>query len=60
LLLHSKKETFVDDGTDDDLLEDEANRFAGDFLIPPDQAPRLTKLTTDAAFSGRSTTLRTW
>lgn len=48
LLLHSKKETFVDDGTDNDLLEDEANRFAADFLIPPAQALRLRKLTTDA------------
>ncbi len=48
LLLHSKKETFVDDGTDNDLLEDEANRFASDFLIPPDHARNLYMLTTDA------------
>lgn len=48
LLLHSKKETFVDDGTDDDMLEDEANRFAADFLIPPHHAKRLTTLATDA------------
>jgi HTH-type transcriptional regulator/antitoxin HigA len=48
LLLHSKKETFVDDGSDDDILEDEANKFARDFLIPPDQAARLATLRTDA------------
>ncbi len=43
LLLHSKKETFVDDGTDNDLLEDEANRFAADFLIPSDRAERSAR-----------------
>jgi HTH-type transcriptional regulator / antitoxin HigA len=48
LLLHSKKETFVDDGSDDDMLEDEANKFARDFLIPPDRIPELRTLTTDA------------
>ena len=48
ILLHSKKETFVDDGSDNDLLEDEANRFAADFLIPPDHVPRLQRLTTDS------------
>ncbi|MGO8870637.1 MAG: ImmA/IrrE family metallo-endopeptidase [Acidimicrobiales bacterium] len=48
LLLHSKKETFVDDGTDDDLLEDEANRFAEEFLIPSDRAKQLRTLNTDA------------
>jgi HTH-type transcriptional regulator/antitoxin HigA len=48
LLLHSKKETFVDDGTDNDLLEDEANKFAEDFLIPSDRAGRVRTLTTDA------------
>lgn len=54
ILLHSKKETFVDDGSDDDLLEDEANRFAADLLIPGDQADRLRSLTTEddvAAFA---------
>jgi HTH-type transcriptional regulator / antitoxin HigA len=48
LLLHSKKETFVDDGTDNDMLEDEANKFAREILIPPDRAERLRMLTTDA------------
>jgi HTH-type transcriptional regulator / antitoxin HigA len=31
-----------------DLLEDEANKFAADFLIPPDHASRLPTLTTEA------------
>jgi HTH-type transcriptional regulator/antitoxin HigA len=48
LLLHSKKETFVDDGTDSDLVEAEANRFAADFLIPPDSARLLRTFMTDA------------
>ena len=30
-------------------LEDEANRFAADFLIPADRATQLATLTTDAA-----------
>jgi HTH-type transcriptional regulator / antitoxin HigA len=47
VLLHSKKETFVDDGTDNDMLEDEANGFAADFLIPPDSTSRLTRLASD-------------
>lgn len=55
LLLHSKKETFVNDDSDDDLLEDEANRYAGDLLIPTDSADRLLTLSEDAdvaAFAG--------
>ena len=48
LLLHSKKETFVDDDSDNDILEDEANRFARDILIPPDRATELPTLLTDA------------
>ena len=48
LLLHSKKETFVDDGKDSDVIEDEANRWAADFLIPPDRAAELRTLRTDA------------
>jgi len=47
VLLHSKKETFVDDGTDSDMLEDEANSFAANLLIPPDSASRLAGLATD-------------
>ncbi len=48
LLLHSKKETFVDDGKDNDVVEDEANRWAADFLIPPDRAEELHALKADA------------
>jgi HTH-type transcriptional regulator/antitoxin HigA len=48
ILLHSKKDTFVDDGTDDDLVEEEANRFAEDILIPRDQKRRLHTLTTES------------
>lgn len=48
VLLHSKKETFVDDGTDNDMLEDEANKFAADLLIPPDRASQLAGLATDS------------
>jgi HTH-type transcriptional regulator/antitoxin HigA len=47
VVLHSKKETFVDDGSDDDFVEDEANRFAADLLIPPGDAQRLRVLTMD-------------
>ena len=47
LLLHSKKETYIDDGSDDDALEDEANRFAANLLIPPEYIDRLAALTTD-------------
>jgi len=47
ILLHSKRETFVDEGTDDDVVEDEANAFAADFLIPPEYTQRLYRLATD-------------
>lgn len=47
LLLHPKKETYVDDNTDNDYLENEANRFAADTLIPPSRASRLATLATD-------------
>jgi HTH-type transcriptional regulator/antitoxin HigA len=47
LLLHSKKDTFVDDGKDADMFEDEANRWASDFLIPPDRAKELQTLKSD-------------
>jgi len=48
ILLHSKKETFVDDDSDDDVIEDEANTFAANFLVPPEYAPRLYQLTNDS------------
>lgn len=44
ILLHSKKETFVDDGSEDDALEREADRFAADTLIPTELAARLPAL----------------
>jgi HTH-type transcriptional regulator/antitoxin HigA len=48
LLLHSKKETFVDVGnTEEDSLEDEANRWASDFLVPPDRVAELRTFTHD-------------
>ncbi len=49
LLLHSKKKTFVDvDGKDSDVLEEEANRWASDFLVPPERVPELRTFTSDA------------
>jgi HTH-type transcriptional regulator/antitoxin HigA len=48
VLLHSKKETFIDDGSEEDTVEEEANRFAADLLIPPDEAPRLSTLSTNS------------
>lgn len=48
LLLHSKKETFVDDGSENDMLEDEANKFARDLLIPTNRAHELHSLRTDS------------
>lgn len=46
LLLHSKKIVFVDDGSGTGSMEGEANRFAGDVLIPPAFASRLASLAT--------------
>lgn len=48
ILLHSKKETFVDDGSEDDIVEREADQFAADTLIPTGHVPRLPALTTNA------------
>lgn len=47
ILLHSKKDTFVDDGSDDDVAEDEANRFAADALVPKEHVPELARLRSD-------------
>jgi HTH-type transcriptional regulator/antitoxin HigA len=44
LLLHSKKETFIDYEGDDGQLEDEANDFAGEFLIPRSLENKLGQL----------------
>lgn len=51
ILLHSKKETFIDDGSAHDELEDEANRFAANILIPPAAARELPLLHSDADVS---------
>ncbi len=48
VLLHSKKQTFLDDGSQADDLEDEANRFAASTLIPASAARQLPLLKTDA------------
>lgn len=49
VLKHARKHAFIEglDGLDA-TLEDEANRFAGDLLIPPDEVPVLATLRTDA------------
>lgn len=46
VLLHSKKETFIDDGSESDDVEDAANRFAANTLIPPRDQQHLAALTT--------------
>jgi len=48
ILLHSKKETFIDYGDDDDDLERQADRYASDLLIPPAQADGLRQLSSTA------------
>lgn len=48
VLLHSKRDLFINDGArGEDALEEEANRFAEDFLVPPSQAHRLATMRTD-------------
>ena len=51
ILLHSKKETYIDDGPDDSEIETEANRFAANALIPPARARELATLRTEADVS---------
>lgn len=46
ILLHSKKETFIDDGSEDNEIEQQAHRFAADILIPPEASRHLPNLTT--------------
>jgi len=47
LVLHSKRDSFVDDERRaGDIVEDEANRFAAELLIPPDRARELRQLQT--------------
>jgi addiction module HigA family antidote len=44
ILKHGKKEKFVEDGAAQDEREEEANRFAADFLIPRERVAELTGL----------------
>ena len=46
ILLHSKKRTFIDDGQSSDELEDEADRFALDQLIPAEHLPKMATVRT--------------
>jgi HTH-type transcriptional regulator / antitoxin HigA len=46
ILKHGKKEKFVDDDSQGDPQEEEANRFAEDSLIPPSRAKELPELKT--------------
>lgn len=41
ILLHAKKLIFLDNGRGSSELEDEANRWAGDYLIPPSEYQRF-------------------
>lgn len=49
VLKHARKHPFIEglEGLDAEL-EEEANRFAGDLLIPPAELPRLSTLRTEA------------
>jgi HTH-type transcriptional regulator/antitoxin HigA len=49
ILLHGKKEVFIDDGPREGGQEDEANRFAGEWLIPPAHDPELAYLKSKVA-----------
>ena len=44
ILMHSKKETFIDHGSEDDALEDEANRFASMTLLSQRERQQLPSL----------------
>ena len=48
LLLHSKKASYIHDGSEDSFIEDEANEFARDLLIPPKWLDRLMETRTHA------------
>jgi HTH-type transcriptional regulator/antitoxin HigA len=49
ILLHSKKEVFIEDGAGDNLEEQEANEFARDILIPPARTRNFAYLKSKAA-----------
>lgn len=48
ILHHSKKETFINDGSEDDVVEAEANHFARTTLIPAEFEPDLENLSSAA------------
>ena len=50
VLKHGKRQVFIDTGKEKekDEQEDEANRFASDLLIPPEEVGTLSQLTTSA------------
>jgi HTH-type transcriptional regulator/antitoxin HigA len=48
VLLHSKKQTYIDDGSEDDTAEEEANQFAAHALISQRDQVRLDTLNTIA------------
>jgi HTH-type transcriptional regulator/antitoxin HigA len=52
ILLHSKRDTFIDDGSEDTDLETEANRFAANTLIPASAARELPGLGTETDVEG--------
>ncbi len=49
VLLHSKKRAFIDNGSTDGELEEEADEFALDHLIPRRYVPQLAELKSAAA-----------
>lgn len=46
ILLHGKRDVFIDDGGTEDAKEEEANRFAAETLIPSEHEGRLMSLRT--------------
>lgn len=48
VLKHGKRDVFIDTGEEVDQREEEANRFASDFLIPADKLTTLLELRTAA------------
>lgn len=47
-ILHdTKRDVFINDGSEDDPLEKKANEFARNILIPPDRIPELLDLKSD-------------
>ncbi len=49
ILNDAKKEVFIDDGNEEEGREEQANRFAANFLIPPSEAFQLPNLKSKAA-----------